>query len=237
MGKGKIIAFEGLDCCFKETQSKMLLYDLKALYQGNPTVIINDFPRYTSLTGQVIYNMLHNQYGDINKLPIQLIGDIYSIDRAIEYYTKMKQEYEEFDTIYILDRWTYSNCIYQVAREYDLNSKDPYLLTNIHNSFISYMMKEFNMYKLPRPDITFHMDMSIECMKKLLVEKKNKDINELNIDFLTKCHRVEKIFYDFMKDDNSIYHIKCDISGVPRTREDIHDGIMNIVMNLSKENN
>lgn len=229
MSKGKIIAFEGLDCSFKETQSFMLDHKLKSM--GYNTTLIS-FPRYDTASGGIIFHLLRGGYGDINNLSPQLIGDCYSIDRALSWYKDIKDKYDN-GSIIIFDRWMYSN-IYNATR----SCRESENSDELRSVMMSYIVKEHNVYKLPLPDITLHMDMPIETTIKLLTEKKNKDANELDLGFLTDVFRMSNFFYnEVMKDNPTIAHIRCvDDKGKILSREDIHDNIMDNIKYILKEN-
>lgn len=220
--KNKIIVFEGLDCSFKETQSTMLLNALTEKIQ-DINIILQDFPRYTHSSGMVVHDLLHNKYGNISSLPMDVIIDSYALDRACAWYGGMKKEHEN-GSLYIIDRWVYSNAIYQGTRAYiDSNSTIDAIRTFEH-----VCDKEFVDYKLPQPDIVFHMDMSVDCMSTLIAAKKDKDVNELDLDYLKNVYKVSNLFYSWANNtqNSKIVRIKCDNNGTPRTREEIHNDIM-----------
>lgn len=223
-----IIAFEGLDCSFKKTQSQMLTYDLKKM---DYKVVRESFPRYTTEIGAIIYKVLHGEYGDIDSLPCQFIDDLYSLDRAVSWYRDIKNKYNEEDSIIVFDRWIYSNCIYGPAR---MKSRNPDITdVELKNLMMNYIVKEVHQYRLPSPDIVLHMDMPMDITVKLLAKKKNKDFNELDLDFMSKVFEVSDLFYkNLMKDNPNIYHIRCvdDYKDI-LTRETIHKDIMDIIIN------
>lgn len=229
---GRIIVFEGLDCCFKETQSLMLSHHLKTEFPELNVKLV-DFPQYSTPSGQLVYDFLHGKYGDPKELSPQFISDLYSIDRACNWHGILKKDCDE-NTVFIMDRYTYSNCIYQTTRlEKEIDKNDPFRETSMSNFILGIINREYNIYGLPRPDIVLHMDMDFNIMRELLAKKKDKDINELNTDFLLDCYEMGNFFYGkVMKDDPTIHHIACNIEDEVRTREEIHNDIWEVVLPL-----
>jgi dTMP kinase len=107
----KIIAYEGIDACGKETQSKLLAAWLrkngfKTAYSG--------FPRYESPIGNVIRKWLDGQF----ELSAEAVQMLYDADRQ-DFTLKIEQlEAEDFDFL-VLDRYTLSNLAFGRAKGID----------------------------------------------------------------------------------------------------------------------
>lgn len=94
---------------------------------------------------------------------------------------------------------------------------------------------EFNIYKIPKPDKVFFLNMPIEFVEKLIKDRKNKfdenakkDIHESDEKHLIDSYNAA---CDVAKDYNWS-EIKCVRDGTLRTREDIGNEIFKIVKEI-----
>lgn len=184
-----IIAFEGLDCSFKETNYKAFTDHLRNMRDPSGfNIITESFPRYGHPAAYSLERWLGANY-DRNVLkqhPIA-VNSFYSMDRLDYWYHK--PNYEEYDpsdyrwidvidgkvaankfTYFVFDRYTLSNTIYNPIypgvdiRDFEFNT---------------------DTFAIPNPNIVVWMRMrSFDVLYKLLSEKKNKDANEIDIEFL-----------------------------------------------------
>ncbi len=179
--EGKIIAFEGLDNCFKETNFKSFVKHLQNEFKDKE-IITESFPRYGNqscmgvekwLDGSLDRSHLKNHPEGINSL--------YAIDRLCYWFESVHGGERNIDKLYnesnqacfIFDRYTVSNAIYNPMVG-DMTTIDD--LEFDHNAF-----------GIPQPDIVVWLRMSsFNTFKKLLAEKQNKDANEIDTDFLYK---------------------------------------------------
>jgi len=182
--KGKLIVFEGSDGSGKETQSKLLYSKLKE--EGKRVKLIS-FPNYKSNSSALVKMYLAGNFGnnpdDIN---VYAVSTFYAVDRFATY----KKDWENFYNtggIVISDRYTTSNMIHQAAKLSKKKEKEKYLnwLWNL----------EFELYRLPVPDIVFFLDVKPEISKKLIknrlnkiTEEKKKDIHEKSEKFLIESY-------------------------------------------------
>ena len=108
----RIIEFEGLDCSFKENNSKKLKENLAKMGYD---VYLFSFPNYESDSSDEVRKFLSGSHPLSNstwdKEDMYQICDIFAKDRAITYERDIKDIYENGDdkTIIIFDRWIYSN--------------------------------------------------------------------------------------------------------------------------------
>jgi dTMP kinase len=101
---GKLLSFEGIDGCGKGTNTRKVKEYLES--QGKK-VKMYSFPQYDTTVGKIIARYLKGDFGDIKKVPYELICIAYAADRA-----SVAQEVTEFlenDYWVIMDRYTYSN--------------------------------------------------------------------------------------------------------------------------------
>ncbi|KJR40000.1 thymidylate kinase [Candidatus Magnetoovum chiemensis] len=64
--------------------------------------------------------------------------------------------------------------------------------TNQQNDFILWLSRlEYEIYNLPKPNLTFCIDISIEASSRLIKERRNtSDIHEEDLDYLSKCREI-----------------------------------------------
>lgn len=178
--KGIVIDIEGLDCSFKETNSKALY--VKFLSKGYKCVLLS-FPNYESDSSDLVKRYLNGNFGDADHTGPYLTSLFYTIDRGITALReKINKLYNE-GYIIILDRYTSSNFIFQGTKFNDEKKCDEYIkwLKDL----------EYNKMGLPEPDLTIFMDMPIEVSSKIIAKRKLKngqdtDIHEQNTSFMKK---------------------------------------------------
>jgi dTMP kinase len=222
MSKGKLIAIEGVDGSGKATQSNKLYERL--LNEGFPAKKIH-YPRYDNPSSSLVRLYLNGEFGDNAKdTNAYIASTFYAVDR----YASLKQDYEQFykeGGIVIADRYTTSNMIHQAGKISNKKERE---------KFLDWLWDfEFNIYKIPIPDLVFFLDVPVEFNEKIMKEsankdsrRKTKDIHERDIEHLkdsynNACSLVDK--YGWCR----INYVK---DGQMRTIEDIHNEIYNIVI-------
>lgn len=179
---GVIIDFEGLDCSFKETNAKALVERMNKRFNYNP-VVFQSFPRYGNEICKPIEKWLQGKYdrGVLMNHP-QAIDTLYSIDRFDYWYSyidnysvinmaSFKNTMRSF--LFIFDRYTISNAIYNPMYG-DMPTIDDFTFDN-------------KVFAIPNPDIVIWMRMkNFEAFKIILQNKKDKDRNESDIEFIKK---------------------------------------------------
>lgn len=213
---GKLIVIDGVDSSGKQTHTEMLAerlikdgYDVKRL----------SFPDYDSPSSSLVKMYLSGQFGenpdDVNAYAA---SSFFAADRFASYRTKWKSDYLNKNKIIIADRYVSSNMIHQASKLETEEEK---------NKFLNWLSElEYDIYGIPRPDITFFLDMPVECAELLMKERKNKfsgeeqkDIHESNRDYLEKsynnaCHAAKSLGW---------HRIDCTRNGKIRTIVEIND--------------
>lgn len=178
-----IIAFEGLDCSFKETNAKSLKESLEKL---GYKVHLTAFPAYDQPSSYFVKKFLSGEYG--KDLDFRTILYFYALDRFDRWnLTDLRSVYENGDsnTIIIFDRWTKSN-LYQCAR---FPKPTTFSTEEIKNQIqehkkeiddiIDYEVNlENNILKLPVEDICIFLHSPYEVSRKFRENKPDADINE-----------------------------------------------------------
>lgn len=207
---GKIIVIEGLDGSGKATQTD-LLYK-KLLSQGKNVKKLT-FPCYESESSALVRMYLGGELGSnpdsVN--PYQASA-FYAVDRVASFLKDWKSDYEN-GTIFLCDRYSTSNAIYQLSK---LNESEYEDFLNWLNDF------EHNKLGIPRADYVVYLDMPTEVSQKLMSKRYKgdegkKDIHEKNEDFLRKCRNVASYCAKVL-DWNVVL---CAEKGEPKTIEEI----------------
>lgn len=185
MSKGKIIVFEGIDCSFKETNSKALFEYLKTV-EDIPKVNLIAFPTYGSPSAYFVEKFLKSEYKNNDPYFISLL---YAMDRADAIERENVKERLENGEWFIFDRYVTSNVVYQCARV-----KDAYYYKNQLTKFIDTI--EYDVMKLPRPDLEIFLHCTNDdLVKKVISEKENKDKNELDLGYMGDCRDFIKKYF------------------------------------------
>lgn len=185
--QGMIIAFEGLDYSFKETNSKAFYERLKATLENErPTessdyLVYQTFPRYTNDSSLFVRGWLNGSYNReaLKECPT-LVNSFYALDRMDFWYsigsrgTNTSNINSIRDKCFIFDRYSFSNTIYNGGN------------TLIRINDISYEEKNF---LVPLPDIVVFLRYpTLQLFLDNLKSKNGKDENERDIDFLTTAY-------------------------------------------------
>ncbi len=158
--RGKLIVVEGTDCSGKETQTKELI---KKLEENNIKAIRYSFPMYDTPTGKIVGGpYLGKKYicdGWFSEGATHVNYKVASLLYAADRLYNIDKIINDLDNGYyvILDRYVYSNMAHQGGKVY--SSSDRY---NIYKWLEEL---EFNLLKLPVPDIKIFLHMPVEYSK------------------------------------------------------------------------
>ncbi|MGI6587472.1 MAG: dTMP kinase [Peptococcia bacterium] len=182
--KGTLIVIEAPDGSGKKTQSELLFNRLKK--EEYPVKKV-EFPNYHSPSSSLVKMYLRGEFGkNPNEVNPYAASAFYAVDR----FASFKKEWQSFYAeggIIIADRYTTSNLIHQAVKFTDEKEKEKYLdwLWDF----------EFNLLALPVPDVVFFLNMPSNFSEKLITARKNKftgkaqkDIHEINKDYLRKSY-------------------------------------------------
>lgn len=211
---GILIAVDGVDASGKQTQTELLY---KRLSEMGKKVRLLSFPAYNSASSSLLKMYLNGDFGDKPEdTSAYAASSFFAADRFATYKTDWGKDYND-GTIIIADRYVSSNMIHQASKLTDKAEKDKFLAWL--DDF------EYNIYGLPRPNLTVFLDMPVKWRIKLLSERNNKitggeekDIHESNEEYLRESY------------DNAVYaaekfgweRIVCADGNGVRTIEDIH---------------
>lgn len=222
----KIIVIEGTDGSGKKTQTKLIrqrLIDDNYILANAPS-----FPNYPSLSSGPVRMYLEGELSeDPNDISAKAASTFFAVDRYITYHKEMKKYYEDDKSLILLDRYTSANITHQGSKIIEKYGLDEDKL----NEYIDWNINlEYNDLELPRPTLTFFMNMPIEWVIKLIENRPDeitgnakKDIHERNTKHLENSltsglYAAKRLGW---------YVIDCVKDGELRTIEDINNEIYN----------
>ena len=214
--RGKIIVIEGTDCSGKGTQSDLLLERLNK--DGYPTKKYA-FPVYDSPTGKIVggpylgkSTICKGWFSEgANLVPAKVASLYFAADRLYN-IKPILEELEKGNNV-ILDRYTTSNMGHQAGKIKDKAER--------LKMFKWIEELEYNLLKLPKPDIKVFLYMPYEYSKSLQTNRVELDEHELSEDNLRHAENayLEMVdLYDFIK-------IDCIDNSSIRSIEDINNEI------------
>jgi len=228
--RGRLIVIDGTDGSGKATQVALLMKHLK---QDGYTVKVVDFPEYyKNFFGAFIGHCLSEQYYNFLGVHPKIASVLYAADRW-EASNEMR-EWLEKGYVVIANRYVSANQIHQGGKI--KNSKK-------RNDFLQWLNKmEYEVFQIPRPDLTLYLSLPIKIVLKLLKErdsskmkraylKKKKDVHEADVNFLINSRKsamkLEKEVSNFIK-------IECSEKGQILSREKIHEMVYEKVKKIIK---
>ena len=217
MKKGHLIIIDsGSDGSGKATQTKTLVDRL--FLEGYPVKQIT-FPNYDSPACEPVKMYLNGEFGtEANSVNAYAASTFYAIDR----FASFKQDWEEAyhsGMIIISDRYTTSNMIHQGIKM-EATEREDYL------DWLEEL--EFKHFGLPKPDLTFFLDVSPKITQQLRQGRLNKmngsetqDIHESDENYLAQCYHngVE------LAQRQDWIRVRCDDEEGMRSIESIHEEI------------
>ena len=228
--RGKFIVIDGTDGSGKATQTEFLARRLK---KEGKTVKVVDFPEYyKNFFGAFIGHCLSEQYYNFLNVHPKIASVLYAADRwesSEEIRGWLKKGY-----VVIANRYVSANQIHQGGKTKDAKRR---------NDFLKWLDKmEYEVFKIPRPDITLYLSLPIEIVLELLEKrnssqmkraylKKKKDVHEADVNFLINSR---KSAMKLVKEIPNFIKIECaDKKGI-LSREDIHEMIYERVKKIIK---
>ena len=210
-----LIAIEGTDGSGKHTQAK-LLSEFIEKHEGDCKLI--SFPNYESKGCEPVKMYLAGEFGDSGCLDAYQANALYAVDRLCT--MQAYKDYIKNGGNIVFDRYTQSTMLHQAALINDEDERD---------EFLSYVDNfEFNVLKLPRPDVVIFLDVPVEISKKLADARgayksgQKKDIYEEDVEHLKRAYNSGK--YVAKKYDWKI--IDCVRDGEIKSIQEIHQDIL-----------
>ncbi|WP_301066540.1 hypothetical protein [uncultured Duncaniella sp.] len=204
-----VIAFEGLDGCFKSTVCGLLKDTIEATHTGlldsySTYVKFQQFPRYRDESSYFVRQYLKEDLFDRKYCdPIKVVHPFYYLDRFAFWHEKTKSEVTDnvttqqdiydlgdpFKNIWIFDRYTWSSLTYQTAEQliaegFDIHQHG-YLAEWVEKADdLMYKMYEVESSIMPNTDYVFWFWMPVDKLDDINASRKNagpKDMNDNNV--------------------------------------------------------
>jgi dTMP kinase len=159
---GKLIVIEGADGAGKATQAKLLVERLKSEDIAVETL---EFPNYEdTFFGSYVKEWIDEVHGNFIELDPRLSSILFAGDR----FEKKAQitDWLAEGKVVILDRYTSASMLHQGAKISDTEKRGAFLL------WLARL--EFDVFKLPRPDLVVYLDMPAEMRHALLTTDERK---------------------------------------------------------------
>ena len=215
MNKGKLIVIEAGDGSGKATQTRALFDHLTA--EGYKVEKVS-FPDYESPSSSLVKMYLNGAFGKhADDVDAYAASTFYAVDRYASFRMNWKKPYDAGEII-LADRYVTSNMVHQAVKIADDKARDAFL--NWLDDF------EYVKLKLPRPDVVVFLDMPPEISERLIKERNHSDIHERDFDYLRRCYNA----YKELAKKFGWTTIKCSDGAQPRSVEDIHEDIFNLII-------
>jgi len=220
MKKAQLIVIDGGDNVGKATQADLLM---RHLVSDGHAVGKMDFPRYSqNAFGHLLQEALKGEHGDFMNLDPKIASTLYAADR-FESKQELLQWIDE-GRIVIFDRYVSANMLHQGAKIDGADEREEFLKWLDH--------VEYEVFGMPRPDLTIYLDVPPEKSEKLLeyvvgIGAKNPDIAESDRDHQEKVAACAT-YLSTSRDQWETVQCMSDAETL-RTREDIHEEVYTIV--------
>lgn len=178
-----LIAIEGIDGAGKGTQTTRLVASLRSIGLKADSL---QFPRYAATTfGSAIGDFLNGRFGSLDEVHPQLAAVLYAGDRY-ESRSLLLRMMDDNDVV-VLDRFVGSNLAHQSAK----------LDGDARTALIKWIERiEFEVFELPRPQLTILIDMSSQMSRELVARKvardytdREADLQESDLPYLERVRR------------------------------------------------
>lgn len=219
---GKLIVIEGADGSGKATQTKLLVQRLNKESVSNYTI---DFPQYdNNVFGGLLRECLQGKHGDFVSFDPYIASLPYVCDR-FESKSKIDDAINNGKVV-VMDRYVSANQIHQGGKIKDPSDRQKYL------EWIDKV--EYEIFKLPRPDLIIYLDVPYTIVKELVKERIEKegaprDLVEENAEYLINSQNAA---LDIVMQKGSWTKVSCADNDRILSREDIHEKIWGLVKNI-----
>ena len=210
-----MVAIEGLDGSGKQTQTELMLEDLKGRGLRVESV---SFPRYGRRSAVLVEDYLHGAFGDDPScVNAYAASSFFAMDRFASYLGEWRPLYEGCD-VFLADRYVTSNAIHQCSK----------LPRAQWEPFLKWLFDfEYGKLGLPKPDKVFYLHLPVEFGQRLLSgrysgDESRKDIHEHDVAYLRACQQAAEFCCGYCGWER----VECLRDGALRGIEDIHSELM-----------
>lgn len=239
---GKIIAFEGLDNCFKETNFKAFVKRLRS--DDECDIYTESFPRYGNWSAIGVEKWLDGSLDrtHLKDYPV-MVKSLYAIDQMSYWYESVHNGTRNIDILnnndnyfcFVFDRYCISNALYNPFNMRISNFEDIHSYSEKETT-VQDILCVCNDFGYPLPDIVVWMRMKdFNILKSLIAKKAGKDANELDTDFIYQVwKRSEKLLEDKVLENCGIEVVVVDCiddNGNIKPKEKLADEVWNQIQN------
>ena len=223
--KSKLIIVEGTDCSGKQTQTEKIVERLNKM---GIKAIRMQAPFYDSGTGKIIAGAYLNKEGygmssvfpeGANNVDNKVASLLYATDRL---YNKPRiEKYLADGYVVVMDRYVESNLAFQGGRIKDKKER--------HEFYKFLLNLEYDLLKLPKPDLKLLLFMPLNVSTKLKKNRKEKpDEYEKDESLLQNAENAYLELVDFC----GFEKIECSDGENPKSIEEIHECVFEKVKNF-----
>ncbi|WP_437185612.1 dTMP kinase [Planctomicrobium sp. SH668] len=208
-----LIVFEGIDGSGKGTQAKKLHQRFQ--YEGIRSRLLS-FPRYEeTFFGKRIGEFLNGEFGSLSELDPFLVSLLYAGDRLES--RSLFEEARRESQVVVLDRYVPSNIAHQAAKR-----------TGEQRTQLQAWIEqvEYGIHAVPRPDLVFLLDLSVETSQMLIRKKEARsytdqttDLQESNLEYMAS---VREAYLDLAAKNSTWQTVSIADGLQPRPIEEIH---------------
>jgi dTMP kinase len=211
----KIIVIDGGENVGKATQADMLV---NRLMNDGWLVGKMDFPRYSQNTlGNFIQECLDDTNNVLKDLNPKIVATLYAADRF-----EAKKQIDEWvaeGRVIVFDRYVSANMLHQGAKIAEADAREEFF------KWVEHL--EYDIFGMPRPDLTIYLDIPPEESQKLLQYIEDFGVAVVDPEGQAKMHQVKvsKCAKFLALTHDKWQTVQCLTDGTLRTREDIHDEV------------
>lgn len=224
---GYLLTIEAPDASGKSTQVKALCEALTA--KGYAVKHVR-FPNYGSDACKPVEQYLHGALGsDPASVNAYAASTFFAVDRFFSYRLDWREFAARPDSVTVLDRYTTSNAIHQLAKIADASERE---------AFLEWLYDfEFEKLGLPVPDDTLFLDVPPVVSLRLLAERAKADgnhftdIHEADASYLTACYDAA----GFAAAKKGWTTVTCTENGEMLSIGDIHARVLRFVLDRLDE--
>jgi len=223
--KGKFFVIDGTDGSGKGTQTRILIEKLK---NEGYNVLEVDFPQYGKKSAGMVEEYLNGKFGDFDEVSAYQASIFYACDRFSA--SRDMKKHLENGGIILGNRYVSSNQIHQSSKITDKEELDKFLV------WLEDL--EFNIFKIPKPDRVFFLNMPYEIGQKFVKKKSTEERSYIENDekvdihessknhmrdaYMRACELVDR--FDYWTEVKSVKQ-----DGELKTIEKINDEIYNLI--------
>jgi dTMP kinase len=221
MSKGLFIALEGTDGSGKTIQTELLLNHLK---KEERDVVEVSFPQYGQPSAAMVEAYLNGKFGAAEEVGPHCASIFFAINRY-DASQQIKQWLGQ-KKIVLANRYVASNMGHQGGKIKNLEERRKYFEWNYD--------LEYNIFKIPKPDVNIILHVTPEVSQELVDKKeereylkgKKRDIHE---DDLNHLRDAEEAFVEIANTYPEFQLIECIENNKILPPEEIHKKIWNII--------